>query len=232
MAISQAANLKNGTNRFEKKVGGLNKPPTNSDPKDAAEPSAAEGITTENAAKQLSVGRDTVKRAKAVIANAVPDITEAVKRGEVSIAAPPKRMQAQRTEPLVYEEQRALTLSLRHSVAFAASLFRTIHPSPTSNGTRQTRTSRTERAVQTKKTVRGVNQYEVTGKIRLGSTLDILRLTRIMPLADCWRPFVVGIEHARQSRGCVRSSVARPNWRRVRPSPLLPLACRWCRTRA
>ena len=90
-----------------------------------------------------------------------------------TIAAPPKRMQAL-GEPLVYEEQRALTLSLRHSVAFAASLFRTTHPSPTSPGTRQRRTSRTKFTVQTKKTVRMLSYYEIAGKSRPGGSLSIV----------------------------------------------------------
>ena len=69
---------------FSQKVGGLIKPPTTIDKKDA------EGVTTALAAKQLSVSRDTVKRAKVVADKAVPDIVEAVKRGEVTIADAPR----------------------------------------------------------------------------------------------------------------------------------------------
>ena len=44
MVAAAISNLKNGSNQHAKKEGGSNEPPTNNDPKDAAEPSAAEGV--------------------------------------------------------------------------------------------------------------------------------------------------------------------------------------------
>ena len=75
MIAANAANMEHGTNQYKDKVEG------------SMEPSTFEPITIIEAAEMMGVGRESVKRAKKVKANGVPELVQAVENGEVTVRA-------------------------------------------------------------------------------------------------------------------------------------------------
>lgn len=73
IVAAKVANLENGTNRYEDKVGSSN---------GEATPAVSQG----KAAKLLNVSKKAVERAKAVITHGEPELIEAVESGDVSLS--------------------------------------------------------------------------------------------------------------------------------------------------
>jgi DNA-binding NarL/FixJ family response regulator len=78
MAAARLANVANGSNRFEKKIGVSIDTPVQP------------AITLEDAARKLNVGRASAARARKVIAEGAKDLIDAVDQGKVTVSAAAK----------------------------------------------------------------------------------------------------------------------------------------------